>query len=187
MSAWRAELERRWAEPHRRHHDREHLADVLAALDELAEAGEPFDREPVRTAAWFHDAVYDPRRGDNEEHSAELTIELLGESDAAAEVARLVRITGGHVVESGDENAAALCDADLSVLGADPERYRRYAAGVREEYAHVPEAEFRRARAEILSGFLERPSLYATPSGRTRWEAAARTNLTTEIHDLRSR
>lgn len=186
VAGWRAELRRRWAEPHRHHHGPEHLADVLAALDALADAGERFDADAVRTAAWFHDAVYDPRRDDNEERSAVLAVELLGGSDTAAEVARLVRLTRAHVVRPGDDNAAALCDADLSVLGARPDRYRRYAAAVRREYAHVPEAEFRAARARILAGFLDRERLFATPSGRAWWEAAARSNLASEIDRLRS-
>lgn len=185
VEGWRAELERRWAEPHRHHHDRQHLTDVLAALDELARAGEPFEASTVRTAAWFHDAVYDPRRDDNEQRSAELAVELLG-SPAATEVARLVLATREHLVAPGDDDAAALCDADLSVLGSDADRYRRYADGVRREYAHVPEAEFRQARAEILAGFLDRPRLFATPSGRGWWEARARENLAAEIAALRS-
>ncbi|MGH3358533.1 MAG: HD domain-containing protein [Nocardioidaceae bacterium] len=179
------ELERRWAEPHRHHHDREHLTEVLAALDELEGAGEPFDFELVRTAAWFHDAVYDPHRDDNEERSAALAVDLLGGTSDAAEVARLVGVTRGHVVADGDPDAAALCDADLSVLGADPERYLRYAAEVRREYAHVADADFGPARAAILDGFLDRPYLFATPTGRTRWEAAARANLAAEITRLR--
>lgn len=184
VTGWRTALERRWAEPHRHHHGPEHLAEVLAALDALAWAGEPFDTDTVRTAAWFHDAVYDPLRDDNEERSAMLAVELLGGSDAAAEVARLVRLTSEHLVRAGDDNAAALCDADLSVLGADPPRYRRYADAVRREYAHVSDTEFRAARARILAGFLERERLYATPSGRAWWEASARANLTAEIADL---
>lgn len=183
MTGWRDELERRWAEPHRRHHDREHLSDVLGALDRLERAGEPFDVEVVRTAAWFHDAVYDPHRDDNEERSAELAADLLG-SPEATRVARLVRVTREHLVEPGDDDAAALCDADLSVLGAGGDRYRRYAADVRREYAHVPEDAFRAARAAILERFVQRPRLFATPSGRDWWDHAARENLRAEIARL---
>ena len=183
-SRWRADLERRWAEPHRHHHDLSHLRYVLAALDALHGEGEDFDIDVVRRAAWFHDAIYDPRRDDNEERSARLAIDLLAADESPVEVARLVRITRTHEVDPVDSNAAALCDSDLSILASDDLRYRQYADNVRREYAHVPDPKFAHARAAILQGLLKRPRLFSTPTGRRRWEATARTNLTTEIADL---
>src|SRR5262245_30263250 len=101
-----AELLRRYAEPHRRYHTTRHLADVLDRVDELA--AEADDADAVRLAAWFHDAVYDPLRGDNEERSANLAERALGETDlpggTVAEVARLVRLTATHAPEPGDRN-----------------------------------------------------------------------------------
>lgn len=185
MKPWRPELERRWAEPHRRYHDREHLAEVLAALDVLADAGETFDAEAVITAAWFHDAVYDPRGQDNEERSAQLAAELLGDDPATTEVVRLVLATRTHEIGAGDRNAAALCDADLAVLGSEPGRYRDYAAAVRQEYAHVPDPDFRTARAGILEEFLRRPRIYVTTTGYRQWEHRARANIDGEIAELR--
>src|SRR5690242_10178847 len=48
----------------RGYHDLRHLAEVLARIDELDAAGEPFHRLPVVLAAWFHDGVYDGVAGD---------------------------------------------------------------------------------------------------------------------------
>lgn len=184
MTRWRAELERRWAEPHRHHHDLSHLRYVLAALDTLHDAGEDFDVDVARRAAWFHDAIYVPRRDDNEERSARLALDLLAPDENAVEVARLVRVTRTHEVHASDANAAALCDADLSILASDGGRYRQYAHGVRLEYSHVPDAEFTHARAAILQGLLSRSSLFTTTTARTHWEASARANLTAEIAEL---
>lgn len=181
---WRADLERRWAEPHRHHHDLAHLRYALDALDTLHAAGEDFDVDVVRRAAWFHDAIYDPRRDDNEERSARLAIDLLATDENPVEVARLVRATRTHEVDPADANGAALCDADLSILASDDLRYRQYAGGVRHEYAHVPDPQFAHARAAILQSLLKRSSLFSTPTGRTRWEAAARANVTAEIAAL---
>ncbi|MFB9838486.1 HD domain-containing protein, partial [Actinoallomurus acaciae] len=120
-----ADLLRRYAEPHRRYHTTEHLADVLDHVDELA--GEAADADAVRLAAWFHDAVYDPTRGDNEERSAVLAERMLADTDlpaaTVAEVARLVRLTATHDPAEGDRDGAVLCDADLAVLAAPPDRY----------------------------------------------------------------
>jgi predicted metal-dependent HD superfamily phosphohydrolase len=178
-----ADLLRRYGEPHRRYHTTEHLAAVLDHVDELAaEAG---DAEAVRLAAWFHDAVYDPSRGDNEERSAVLAERMLADTDlpavTVAEVARLVRLTTTHDPSDDDRNGAVLCDADLAILAAPPDRYAAYAAAVREEYAAVPDDAFRAGRAEILRSLLELPALFRTALARERWEAAARHNLQTEL------
>jgi predicted metal-dependent HD superfamily phosphohydrolase len=178
-----ADLLRRYGEPHRRYHTTEHLAEVLDHVDELAtEAG---DVEAVRLAAWFHDAVYDPSRGDNEERSAVLAERMLAETDlpagTVAEVARLVRLTTTHDPRDGDRDGAVLCDADLAILAASPDRYAAYAASVREEYAAVPDEAFRAGRADVLESLLGLPVLFRTAPAREWWEAAARHNLRTEL------
>ena len=174
----------RWDEPHRRYHDRRHLAEVLAALRMLAGEDVPVE---VVCAAWLHDAVHDGR-ADDEERSAALATGLLtglGVAPAVVdEVARLVRLTLTHDPGPDDARGALLSDADLAVLGAGPERYARYAADVREEYAHVGEDAFRSGRTAVLQGLLGLPRLYATDEGRRRWEAAARRNLEDEIRRL---
>ena len=71
----REDLLARWSESHRKHHNVAHLHEMLDAIGELSEAGLVFDREAVELATWFHDAVYDIGRDDNEERSAELARE----------------------------------------------------------------------------------------------------------------
>jgi predicted metal-dependent HD superfamily phosphohydrolase len=178
-----ADLIRRYEEPHRRYHTAEHLAEVLDHVDDLA--AEADDADAVRLAAWFHDAVYDPARADNEERSAVLATRMLADTDlpaaTIAEVARLVRLTTTHDPQAGDRNGAVLSDADLAILAAPPERYAAYAAAVREEYAAVPDEAFRQGRAEVLRSLLGLPALFRTAPARERWEAAARHNLHTEL------
>lgn len=176
----------RYAQPHRRYHATGHLLAVLELVDELA--GDADDADAVRLAAWFHDAVYDPARADNEERSARLAERALTDAgmDAAlvAETARLVRVTAEHAPSDGDRNAAVLCDADLAILATDRDRYDAYAAAVREEYAFVPDEAFRGARAAVLRDLLALPRLFHTPLGYARYEEAARRNLRTELERL---
>ncbi|MCP2336459.1 HD domain-containing protein [Actinomadura rupiterrae] len=173
----------RYAEPHRRHHTVAHLTAVLDLVDELA--GHAPAPDAVRLAAWFHDAVYDPQRADNEERSARLAARMLADTDLSAErvaeVVRLVELTETHDPDDGDPDGQLLCDADLAVLGADPETYAAYTANVREEYAFVPEEIFRAGRAEILRGLLDLPKIFHTPEANARFEAAARRNMSTEL------
>ncbi|SEF84672.1 Predicted metal-dependent phosphohydrolase, HD superfamily [Thermomonospora echinospora] len=178
-----ADLVARYGEPHRRYHTRDHLTAVLDLVDELAAYAD--DPDAVRLAVWFHDAVYDPERGDNEERSAVKAERVLADTDlppaTIAEVARLVRLTAAHDPGPGDRNGQVLCDADLAILAADPEKYAAYTAAVREEYAFVPDEYFTTARADILRSLLALPALFHTPPARERFEQQARHNLQTEL------
>jgi predicted metal-dependent HD superfamily phosphohydrolase len=181
-----ADLLARYAEPARHYHDLSHLDEVLRGVDELADHAA--DPDVVRLAAWFHDAVYDPKRSDNEQRSAELATTVLTRMrvDPARvdEVARLVLLTADHAVAVDDRDGAVLCDADLAVLASDAARYATYAAAVRREYAHVPDADFAAGRAAVLRGLLAQEPLFHTPSGHASWEAAARANVTAELAAL---
>ena len=183
----RDELLAAYADPSRGYHDVQHLTDVLDRLDELQQHGVTFDPVAVRLAAWFHDAVYDGRPG-AEDRSAQWAEQALTSAglapDDVVEVARLVRLTESHDPRPDDLNGGALCDADLAVLAADPDRYRTYVAGVRREYADVPGPEFRSGRAAVLRALLAKRSLFTTPYAAATWEPTARRNVTAELKTL---
>lgn len=172
------DLLRRWTEPHRRYHDQRHLREVLDALDRLS-ADVPLE---VWLAAWFHDAVHDGQP-DDEQRSADLAARLLGPLPSTAEVVRLVLLTVTHDPAPGDRSGELLCDADLAILAASPERYAEYAADVRAEYAHVSDADFARGRADVLRGLIAPERIYRTPVGRE-WEPRARANVAAELARL---
>lgn len=163
-----ANLLSRYADAGRHYHDLTHLDEVLRHVDELADAARAPD--VVRLAAWFHDAVYDPRADDNEESSARLAERMLAAlrvaDEVVADVARLVRLTADHEAADDDPDGAVLCDADLAILAADEPRYATYVAGVRAEYGHVPDDDFARGRAAVLRQLMGQPSLFRTPTAR---------------------
>lgn len=176
------ELLERWGEGHRRYHSRTHLLAVLEALDLLAPDGPP---RTVSLAAWFHDAVYEGVGGQDEEESARLAEDRLSYAGLppaeVAEVARLVRLTSTHRPDDGDHDGALLCDADLSVLGGEPNAYARYLAAVREDYAHIPDADFARGRAAVVRHLLELDPLFHSPLARELWLDTAKRNLEREL------
>lgn len=141
-------------------------------------------------AAWYHDAVYDPTaaRGVNEGASAVLASETLGALGvtltALGTITRLVCLTASHAPGPTDRVGAVLCDADLSVLGADDDRYDRYVDAVRAEYSHVPDDAWCEGRRAVLRSFLDRPQIFHTTAGRDRWEAIARANISRELTTL---
>lgn len=174
----------RYAEQHRHYHDQRHLTELLETIDELADLAD--DAGTVRLAAWFHDAIYDPRAdpGENEEVSAQLAeLELSAYGVEAAritEIGLLIRLTAKHDCEPDDANGAVLCDADLRILSLSADRYDEYAAGIREEYGHIGDRDFARGRMTFLQSLAE-TSLYATSRAQEQWEQAARENLRREL------
>lgn len=173
----------RWGEEHRKYHGRTHLLAVLEALDLLAEPADP--PRTVQLAAWFHDAVYRGSAGQDEEDSARLAEERLAHAGLPAadieEVARLVRLTSDHRPDPGDDDGALLCDADLSVLGGEPEPYARYVAAVRQDYAHIGDADFAAGRAAVVRHLLKLDPLFHSERARELWLEAARRNLQGEL------
>lgn len=180
-----AELLARHAEPHRAYHTIQHLRDCFAWLDALPLLADRLGE--VQLAVWFHDAIYDTRAADNEERSARWAAEALGAAGvdpaAAARVHDLVLATKHDALPSGAD-ARLLVDVDLSILGAEEGRFAEYERQIRHEYAWVPEAAFRQGRAQVLAGFLERPSVYHTGWFKTYLEDRARANLSRSLRAL---
>jgi predicted metal-dependent HD superfamily phosphohydrolase len=176
-----------YSEEQRQYHTLQHLRECLAHLD--AAASLALHPAEVELALWFHDAVYDPLRNDNEERSAEWAWRSIlaagcGE-DLAQRVQALVLATKGHSA-SDDADTRLLLDIDLAILGAAPARFDEYERQVRAEYAHVTEAEYRFGRAEVLAAFLGRPRVYLTAAFHDALEHRARENLGRSLSALQA-
>jgi predicted metal-dependent HD superfamily phosphohydrolase len=165
-----------YGEPHRKYHTARHLEECFQKLDE-ARVERPAE---IELALWFHDAIYDTRRQDNEQRSADwahASALQAGVSHGVAERVHALIMTTRHDAVPSGADAELLVDVDLSILGAPPERFDKYEQQIREEYAWVPDFVFRRKRAEILEGFLARPAIFSTAHFRARYERQARENL----------
>ena len=166
-----------YAEPARFYHTAAHIADCLAQLDGNRDLASRPDE--VEASLWFHDAVYLPGAPDNEDRSASLARSCLAGAaplGAPERVAAMVLATK-HLDLPTDSNTQLLCDIDLSILGREPSEFGEFERRIRQEYAWVPEPMYRRARAEVLNGFIRRRSIYHTDRFVQRYEGAARRNL----------
>jgi len=171
---------RRYAEPGRFCHTLNHVQAVLETVESLASFAQELNA--VKLSGWLQDVIYDSRSSDNEERSAEYAAQLCTELSIpqGCLIASLILKTKSHDPGS-DANAQLLIDADLAILGASEAVYWDYAAKIRQEYAWVPEQEYRAGRRRILEQFLTRPKVF---SFLNHLEAPARRNLFGEIARL---
>src|SRR5215218_8533332 len=78
---WFVFLSDSYCEGDRFYHNLHHIAEMLRLLEPLLGAQA---MEAVSIAAWFHDAIYDTRKSDNEERSTGLAAQALDELGAPA-------------------------------------------------------------------------------------------------------
>ena len=141
----------------------------------------------IELALWFHDAIYDTRRKDNEERSALWLREsavAAGVPEAAVLRVQAMVLATCHQALPVTPDEKILIDVDLSILGAAPERFKQYEEQVQREYAWIPEPQRRAGRKRILLSFLEREFIYSTEPMRLRLESRARANLRASIAAL---
>ena len=175
----------RYSEPHRHYHTRQHLQECFAHLQAL----KAFAQQPaeIELALWFHDAIYETGRKDNEAKSAEWardSVLATGLSnDFAARIFDLVMVTK-HDAFPEKIDAEILVDIDLGILGAAPGRFDEYERQIRAEYSWVPMPLYRKRRRTLLQGFASRPFIYCTEPFRESYEMQARDNIARALENL---
>ncbi len=170
------EIVARYREKHRHYHTLQHLDECFQHLDAVAPLA--IHAPEIELALWFHDAVYDSHRQDNEALSAAWARSAASAlpRESCDRIYDLVQVTGSHSLpKTSDE--ALLIDIDLSILGASPDRFEEYEQGIRKEYSWVPQLIFSAKRRSILARFLERETIFQTRYFIDRFERQARVNL----------
>ncbi|QDA60651.1 HD domain-containing protein [Hymenobacter jejuensis] len=169
----------------RHYHTFTHIRNVLDDLER--HAAQLQDPVVVQLAVWFHDALYNPMRDDNEARSASMAQEFLAHTNLAAarreRVSYLIERTKDHTAPqpAADTDLHLLLDADLGILGVSEADYWQYARQVRQEYRLVPDFMYRRGRRKVLEKLLAAPIIYHTADFRNKLEVPARRNLKAEL------
>lgn len=167
-----------YSEPHRHYHTIRHLEECFSKLEELQ--AEAVHMGEIELALWFHDAIYDVKRHDNEEKSAAWACACLRQANAPEAITQHVGsliLATRHHEPTTDTDAQVLLDVDLAILGAPPERFQEYEQQIRDEYRHVPLPLFTHKRRQVLEGFLKRPRIFNTAAFFERYESLARRNI----------
>jgi len=193
----------RMSAPDRHYHGVEHLRSLWrrhrAFAGEAGLATPPVDRL-VACAIAYHDCVYDARRRDNEERSAELwlrdseaaaaamgaVMDAVMDADARAWVAETIRATQDHLAYDprppDDRDPATrtrlwMLDLDLTSLGETPAVFDHNTALLRREASHLAETDWRAGQRVFLRRLLDAPRIYRTPVLFALYEKGARENL----------
>jgi predicted metal-dependent HD superfamily phosphohydrolase len=179
-------IREKYSEEGRFYHNLSHIKALLSMFESLKHMIQ--DGNAIRFVIWFHDVIYNTRRSDNEEKSAELASEMLSKlsvDNGTIEFAKeLILATRSHTGLELSEDAKLFLDMDLSILGAPGELYGEYSKAIRKEYSWVPGFMYRRSRKKILKSFSERDRLYFTEEMNKRFEQQARINIEGEIRSL---
>jgi predicted metal-dependent HD superfamily phosphohydrolase len=155
----RTELIARYNETHRYYHNIFHINDML----NIAMGCRPSNIGIANLIIWYHDAIYDPQRKDNEEKSAELAIDQLKDhlsSEDVDTVASGILLTK-HQFSSNmlTPDMSIIIDSDLYILSHDW-CYTAYARAIRKEYAYLNDAEYIAGRKQFLEKMLRKNSYY---------------------------
>lgn len=178
-----------YSEPERYYHNADHIEWCLKLLHQHLDKG--VHREEVELALWFHDAVYDARKHDNEEQSAVLAEKVIGEHGASLKaierISGMIRATANHLSTDGLSNDAnLLLDIDISILGSTPSMFEAYDSGIRREYSWVPAENYYKSRIRVLQSFASQKRLFNTDRYRNLFEAQARINIIVKLEQLRA-
>ena len=172
-----AELDALYREPHRRYHTPAHVEHCLRLFDLAADRMD--EPDAVEMALWFHDAIYDVPTDRNELRSAELFAARAGgrgEERFRSKVYRLIMVTA-HSEPPATLDESFIVDVDLSSFGLPWEEFLRDSIAVREEFPHVPDAEFYPRQRKFLESLVSRPTFCFTEFFRDRHETRARENV----------
>src|SRR5690606_10645286 len=168
--------------PKRHHHNLQHLEFMFYEFDLVED--QVNDKISFQLAIFYHDLVYNVKKKDNEEKSADLAFEQLLEMGYPAEkcnfVKSMIQATKRHEI-SANQDINLLLDIDMAVLGMDWVSYFKYTQHIRKEYKIYPEFIYRKGRREILNHFLEMDHLFKTKFYRDKFEEQARKNIAQEL------
>lgn len=179
------EIERHYAEQGRHYHTLKHLDALLTHVSAVKSEITCWDS--MLFCLYYHDIIYDAKRSDNEEKSAELATQGMTQLKISDEIIQLCKshilATKSHL-RSSNQDTNYFLDADLSILGQTWDVYSQYTAQIRQEYAIYPEETYCAGRKKVVQHFLEMRRIYKTDYFYDRLEAQAKCNLQQELHLL---
>jgi predicted metal-dependent HD superfamily phosphohydrolase len=177
-----AELQRRYAEPHRAWHRWPRVAEMLDRAEDVAAA--IADRPAFILAVLFHRAVFDRRMADSAAQSVALMRQLvpgMPRARLARAEALIQALARQDLPETRDPSlrgdAGLMLDMDRAVLGAPVAEFDAHEAAFRSEFTHLGDDAYAAGRSGALQMLLWRDRIYFTDRYYLEHERAARRNI----------
>lgn len=176
-------IRKRYTEPHRFYHTLEHIQHCLEQFDTVSE--DLHDPDAVEMSIWFHDIVYEINDPNNENLSAELFSDLIGQylsDDQSKKIVEHILATI-HPSEPSDHDARYVVDIDLSSIGGSWALFLKDNQSLRQENPDVPHEQYMERKIKFLKSILDRPNFFLTKFFRDRLEEQARSNIRRHIKE----
>lgn len=179
-------LEAAYGHPSRVCHNWGHIEHCLEELYARGLGPNPL----VELALFYHDAVYEVGRTDNELQSAELLrkhAHPLGLSQEIATAAYGLIMATQHKTPPQKPLEKLIVDIDLCSLGKSPEEFQKNSQDLRKEFGVFSDEVYRKGRTQFLTEFLQRAesgTLYHTPLFQKLYSGQAIVNLRQGLAEL---
>ncbi len=165
-------------EPQRHYHTLAHIRHCLQQLDLCrTQLDNP---DAVEISIWFHDAIYQPGKPENEKRSAQLYRELtdsVHETEFCQQVDEMI-IATTHAGESpGRADSLYMVDIDLSSFGLPWDGFIQDGRKLRLECPQLSDEEYYPRQVKFQKSLLARERFYQTEYFYQLYEAQARNNL----------
>jgi pantetheine-phosphate adenylyltransferase len=147
-----------WSQPERHYHNMDHLNDLISQINEDYGNGvlNDVEREKLTLVALFHDLVYDPRRKDNEEKSAEIFYRFCSEQYNVdlVEVKQMILDTKSH--QACTPLSQKFIDYDMNICNRSFDDLLVWENGIREEYNMFSNEEYKNSRIFFLESVIDK-------------------------------
>jgi predicted metal-dependent HD superfamily phosphohydrolase len=179
------QLEKAYNARKRHYHNLQHLTTMLEVLTNVRHQIEDWDC--LLFSLFYHDAVYNVLKQDNEAKSADEALKLMETLGCSKQQQKLCKAqilaTKTHEI-SNNTDTNLFTDADLCILGMPTDIYSNYCKAIRKEYGIYPDFMYKPGRQKVVAHFLAMPRIYKTDYFFEEFEEQARRNLQNELQQL---
>lgn len=180
-----SEINTNYTNKNRHYHNLKHLEDLYSELENVKDKIRNW--QVLLFTLYYHDIIYNSTKKDNEEKSAELASKRMNQIGAKESNIKLcyeqIIATKSHN-ENSDSDTNYFTDADLSILGRTPTKYKTYCSNIRKEYSVYPDFLYKRGRKKVITHFLSMKKIFKTDEFFDRYEEQAKLNLKQELRSL---